>query len=566
MTSERGQIAGTEWRWTLLLGLTVLAATSLPYLVAWSRETPERAFSGCILLVEDCYSYLAKMRQGADGAWLFHISYTPERHPGTLFYLFHLILGKIARLLPCSDVTNSLVLVYHAARLVFGMGFLLTLYRFLAALTQRVIVRRLAWLMVALGGGMGWLLAALGQARWLGNVPLDLYFAEGFAFIALFGFPHVAAAQSLLLASFLCLLRTWSAGTSTVPAPPAADPQNPSIGDARPSTIHRLSRLTPVTWAALTGLLWLLMGLIVPFYVAVAWAVTGAAWAALSLRRGPPIAIRWREARLAGVAASISAPVIIYSLWVFTSDPVYGTWAAQNRILSPHPLLYLAAYGMPLLLAIFAVKETWHDEGWAWATLPWIAVVPGLVYLPVNLQLRLATGVQMPLSLLAARSALRFWRRGRRWLVIALLLPMIPTSAFVISSSSAWMISRPSPSFRDTSEIAAMDWLSDHARPGETVLSAYETGAYLPARVNARVLVGHDLEATNAKQKRELVNHFFDAATDDAWRRRFLADYGIDYVFWGPAERRLGPFDPTRASYLQEAHAVAEYVTFTVEL
>ena len=69
------------------------------------RDAQIRAlvFGGCILLVEDCYSYLAKMRQGAEGAWLFHIAYTPEPHSGTLFFLFHLrgsgIIGKRRQLL-----------------------------------------------------------------------------------------------------------------------------------------------------------------------------------------------------------------------------------------------------------------------------------------------------------------------------------------------------------------------------------------------------------------------------------------------------------------------------------
>ena len=556
--TEREVVTPAEWRWVVAAGLLVVASTCVPYVMACLRETPERTFGGCILLVEDCYSYLAKMRQGADGAWLFHIPYTPERHPGSLFFISYLLLGKIATLLPGDDLTKNIVVVYHLARVAFGMGLLLTVYRFLAVLTGSLLTRRLAWMMVAWGGGLGWLLTAVGRIRWLGDLPLDLYFPEGFAFIALLGFPHVAAAQSLLLAGFLCLLHAWRTGVTSNDAHAVALGPEVSGVDHSPCS-------SSIKWAALTGLVWLLMGSIAPFYVPVAWVVAGGAWLTLCLRQRPTVAPRWREAWLAALAVLVSAPTVIYSAWVFISDPVYGAWAAQNQIRSPHPLHYLAAYGMPLALAAFAVRDIWRDEGWAWLAVSWVAVVPLLSYLPVNVQLRLTTGIQVPLSLLAAQGAVRLWRGGRRWLALPLVAPMIPTNLFLLASSSVWMMVCPSPSFRDTSEIAALDWLATRSRTDGVVLTAYETGAYLPVRVNARALVGHDLEAKDADRKRALVDRFFDATEDDEWRQRFLAQYSIDYVLWGPPERNAGEFDPNAASYLQQAHKAEGYVVFSVE-
>jgi hypothetical protein len=606
--TRRRLIPWSEWRWVVVASLLVVAASSIPYLVAWQQETPDRAFSGCILLVEDCSSYLAKMRQGADGAWLFHIPYTPEEHPGALVYLFHLLLGKLAALLPGGDLTSRLVLVYHLARVVFGLGLLLTVYRFLAALSEQVMVRRLAWLMVALGGGLGWLLAGLGNARWFGSPPLDLFLAEGFAFIALYGFPHVAAAQSLLLVGFLCLLKAWGVAYSAVKRT-----RHGSDGEHTSETANHTPLSPSPRWAVLTGLVWLTMGLIIPFYVAVAWAVASAGWVVLVVRkeggegrlrplgfitqsltgagtckRAHESALRgtrqnpkgpsrletlilfarrlpWERSVLAGIAVLISAPVVVYSAWVFTSHPVYAAWAAQNKILSPHPLHYLAAYGLPLALAAFAVKDVWSDKGDAWLALTWMAIVPLLVYLPVNFQLRLLTGAQVPLSLLAARGVVWLWKTRRRWLPLSLLSLMVPTSLFILASSSVWMTSQPFPSFRDRAEVAVLDWLATHAQPQDAVLTAYDTGAYLPARVNARVLAGHDLEAMDAEEKKALIDRFFDVATDNAWRQQFLTRYGVDYVFWGPAERRLGDLDPNTVRYLSQAYQAEQYSLFTVE-
>jgi len=495
-------------------------------------------FSGFNFLMDDAFSYLAKMRQGAEGAWLFHIAYTPEPHPGTLFFPFHLLLGKVAALLPGPEnsLTTRMVWAYHGARVAFGLGLLLTVYRFLAEFTARVLVRRLAWLMVTCGGGLGWLLVALGQADWLGSMPLDFILPEGFTFLVLYAFPHIALARTLLLWGILFLVRAWGA--------------NPKAQSPKPK------------WAALAGLVWLAMGLIVPFYVAVAWAVTGAAWLVLALRERR---LPQREGLTAAAAALIPALVVAYSAWVFTSEPVYATWAAQNRILSPHPLHYLAAYGVPLALATFAMRDVWRDEGLAWLALAWVGVVPLLVYLPFNLQRRLVEGAQVPLSLLAAAGAVRVWESGRRWLVVALLAMMIPTSPVFLAGSSVWMLARPPLVFRDVGEIAALDWLAGRVRPDDVVLAAYETGNYLPARVGARVFLGHGLETVDAAEKEALVTRFFDATTDDIWRQRLLARYGVDVVFWGPAERALGAFDPRTASCLRQVYAGQGYAIFAVE-
>ncbi len=558
LSTQDGLLVGSsEWRWVCMASVVVLLIVSIPYAVAWGCQTPERVFSGFNFIVDDAFSYLAKMRQGAGGAWLFHIAYTPETHSAALFYLFYLLLGKLAVVLPGADLTARMVWVYHGARVVFGLGLLLTVYRFLAEFTERVAVRRLAWLMVTLGGGLGWLLAAVGQYDWLGSIPLDFYLAEGFAFLALYGFPHIALAQSLLLWGVLFLLRAW--GPS-----PRSKVQSPSHALRFTHYVLRITfHVSRSTFhAATAGICWLVMGLIIPFYVAVAWAVMGAAWLVLGFRERR---VLWREGLAAGAAVFVSAPVVAYSAWVFITEPVYATWAAQNRILSPPPLHYLAAYGVPLVLAAFAARDAWREEELGWLALAWVGVTPFLVYLPFNLQRRLVAGVQVPLCLLAAWGGARLWGAGRRWLVVALLATMAATSLVFLAGSGAWMLARPPLVFRDAGEVAALDWLAGQVQPDDVVLTAYDTGNYLPARVGARVFLGHGLETVNAEEKEAQVEQFFDATTDDAWRRQLLARYGVDYVFWGPAERTMGAFNPHLAFYLRPVYEGGDYAVFEVE-
>jgi hypothetical protein len=186
--------------------------------------------------------------------------------------------------------------------------------------------------------------------------------------------------------------------------------------------------------------------------------------------------------------------------------------------------------------------------------------------LPFNLQRRLVEGVQVPLSLLAALGISRFNLRGFRLLAVTtvLLIGLSLTNVLLVGYSFWLLPGQPNPIYRDADEVDALDWLSGQVEPDDVVLAAYETGNYLPARVGARAFVGHGPESIHADRKTEMANHFFDSATGDAWREHLLAEYGVDYVFFGPAERALGDFDPHRVDYLERVYGTDRYTLFEV--
>jgi uncharacterized membrane protein len=123
---------------------------------------------------------------------------------------------------------------------------------------------------------------------------------------------------------------------------------------------------------------------------------------------------------------------------------------------------------------------------------------------------------------------------------------------------------KPAPIYRDAAEVAALDWLDERVEFDHVVLAAHGTGNYLPARVGARTFLGHGPETVRFGEKKALVARFFHAAATDAWRQGLLREYGVDYVFWGPAERKLGPFDPQAASYLQPVYEADGYAILEV--
>jgi hypothetical protein len=70
-----------ERRWCLALSGVVMVLTSLPYLAGYAGQGEDWTFSGFVFGVGDGNSYIAKMLQGANGAWLFRTPYSA--HPGS---------------------------------------------------------------------------------------------------------------------------------------------------------------------------------------------------------------------------------------------------------------------------------------------------------------------------------------------------------------------------------------------------------------------------------------------------------------------------------------------------
>lgn len=533
---DRGRVSRSEWRWVALWIAIALVITSVPYAIGVFRSAPERVFSGATFAVEDVYSYFAKMRQGASGEWLFHIVYTSEPHDGALFFSFHLLLGKVAAL-----TGLALEAIYHAARLIFDAILMITLYRFVAAFTGSIAIRRIAFWLATFAGGLGWVLILVGQPRWLGSPPLDLILPEGFTFLVLYAFPHIALARTLLL---LGLLWLWSPGV---------------LG-------HRWAKSNLLV-GLLVGLCWSAMALIVPFYVVAVYAALAGAFVASSTR-----GIDWSEARRTVLAGAIAAIVPVYSAIVFWTNPVFALWSQQNQVTSSHPLHYVVAYGILAGLALVSLRWAWRRDRMWQRLVGWAIVVPFLLYLPFGLQRRLVESWQVPLSILVSATLVRVVlpaiRRSRlvrrltryprytssgiqRWALTGLLLVSVPTFLLLLLDQSIRAATQSAPIFRDGGELAALDWLAAHATYADVVLSAYDTGNYLPARATARSFIGHGPETVNLQQKRPLVEMFYDRSTTDAWREAFLRQWGITYVFVGPRERALGAVDLTNKGYLR---------------
>ncbi len=505
-----------EWRWVIIASVLVMAFTSLPVLVGMANHTPGRVFSGFTFSLVDTYSYIAKMRSGAQGDWLFQLVYTVEPHARRLIYEHYILLGKLAVLFSGRErvTTEALVLTFHIARIVCGIGLLVVVYRFVAEFLETVPQRRLAWVVASLSGGLGWIRLFLAPDGGLADLdyPLEFYLPEAFTILLLYAIPHLALARGLMLTGWLALFR-------------ATDKDNWRV-------------------AAGASLAWAVMGMIVPLYIGVL-GVLIAVWLGLlwvSQRRLPG-----QTFRLAAIAGALPVVVLLYNGWVFTADPVYAAWAAQNFIPSPAPINVLLAYGLLAALSIPAVISLIRDGLTRRSALlvVWPVVAVVLMYLPTNTQRRLLEGIILPLSILSVLGAAAIYRRSEsrqrlRWLMLAgAYVLLLPSTVMIIGGGSVVAADSESLAYHSADEVAALDWLRDQAEVNSIVLSTQKSGEILPTYASVRVYVGHGVETVDGETKRAVAEDFFSDGMTDEERIRFLDEVPIDYVWVGPAEREL---------------------------
>jgi hypothetical protein len=516
----------SEIRWVLVSSLAVILFASLPTLYGWALTDDDHVFTGFVYNTEDGNSYIAKMRLGARGGWRFHLIYTPEEHDGALVYTFYLLLGKVA-----TGLGLSFVLVYHLARALLGLGLLLTVYAFVSHFSADVRIRRVAWALVAIGSGLGWLLTLLGATQWLGSLPIDFWVPEAYAFLVLYNLPHLALAEGLLLWSILWTLYSFEG--------------------------------KGLRWSLLAVSAAFVMAWIVPFYAGVLVAALGAYLLALLIRKRR---LPWREVGLTALTSiGVLAPVV-YNAWLFTANPAFATWAAQNRILSPHPLHYLLGFALMLVPAAWGAVQTLGQGEECWLLpVAWVLVVPFLLYIPFNLQRRMIAVAQVPLALLAA-VGLVTWFRKLRWALVGYVALLSLSNLLLVLGNLGPIHQRTTPIYRPTAEIVALEWLNDHAQADETVLASFQVGNVIPAWTDLRVFAGHGPETLHNAEKQEALQRFFNPATDDGWRQDLLRGFGVDYVFHSPPERVLGEWDPASAWYLVPVYRKGTYAIYEVRL
>jgi len=527
--------------WILVaVAAIVLVASFTPYLYAASAAGEGYRFGGFLLNPIDGNSYLAKMRLGWQGEWQFTLPYTAEVGQGSYLFLFYLFLGHLSRWL-----TIPLVWTFHIARFLAVLLMLVALFYFYRAIFPEVRLYCLAFILAAIGSGMGWL------GLLFGGFTADFWVAEAYPFLSAYANPHFPLGLGLLLLIFL----------------PAVLPSTPSPHVLPGRFVGVISR----PW--ISGLLALLLAIIAPFGVVIALSVlTGSlVWAFFQPREGYSPRSFFHRLVWVGVGG---VPLLVYDLWITVRDPLLSSWNAQN--LTPSPPLWDLVVSLSPLLIFAALGAGWlvvRDQrgqsnlGYGWRIpLVWLVLALLLMVLPVGLQRRFMMGLYVPLALFAAAGItwLSAGKDRKYWMLSALVvLLVLPTNLVVLLTARYGVQSHDPLLYLSQAEAQAIDWLEVHTTPDALVLAAPATGMFIPAHSGRRVIYGHPFETVSAAEEEKAVESFF-SHTDAESQRRFLNERGVAYVFDGPRERQLGGIaDPDS---LQLVFQVGDVVIYAVPI
>lgn len=520
-----------ELGWVMGYALVLILVTSLPYFIGYAVQGDNWRFTGFVIGVEDGNSYIAKMRLGAEGAWLFRTPYTTMPQKGVLAFLPYLLLGKLAQ---GDEIHTQMTALYHLSRMLAIPLAVWATYLFASVFLEQPWWRKWTTILITAGGGLGWAALLARGDTVSGSIPLDFISPETFGFLSFLGLPHLVLSRALLLLALICYL----------------------------DGVHR-ARSSWMAGFCLAGL-----ALIQPLSVLAALAVIAAHQAGI-------LALNWTQHERAASKPWIESairtlliplPVVVYLTYAFSSDPYLVVWTSQNRILSPHPIHYLIAYGI-LLIPVFIGAWKLLNKKSATMLLPvvWAVLIPVLAYFPHNLQRRLPEGSWTALAILAAAglvTAIRDQRRSRILGVVMLALSLI-SSIILVAGGINTALTPSMPAFRAADEVAAIEWLSGQAGEDAVVLATYRSSNPLPAWAGVRVIVGHGPESAFLEERIQDVDRFFSSDGMIEGKRDILERYDVDYVFIGPQDGL--DWEAGEADFLEKIYEHESYSIYRVK-
>src|SRR5215211_6306522 len=141
-----------EFLWLFIVSVLILLWGSVPTWAGYQAATEEVRFRGLYYDSQDYASHIAMMEAGGHGEWAYQFRFTTEPLNPAYIRIFYIILGHLSKWL---GLTSEFT--FQSARWLLGFVALAALYRLMRHMFQNIFWARVAFLLAALGSGLGWL-------------------------------------------------------------------------------------------------------------------------------------------------------------------------------------------------------------------------------------------------------------------------------------------------------------------------------------------------------------------------------------------------------------------------
>ncbi len=558
----KGRFTIREWLLVDAFILVVLLITAIPYFYAERLASSSgNQFMGVVVNIPDHFQYFSWMRESHDKI-LVPNQLTPETSAPLLFNFLWWSLGRIEAATGISYVT-----LYQITRLLAGAFTMTAIYWFCGLIFEERLKRWTAFLVAVLGTGFGWVLVVEKYLRDLPDVnsPFALYTAEPNTLYTITSFPHFTIATGLITVIFGLVL------------------------------LAQRSKNLRFAWVAAAVALFLALQHSYDMFTIYGVIGMYGLFLWIKERKFPLFMLK-----VGLVVALVSVWPALQAYLITSADEVWkgvleqfdnaGAW-------TPAPWLLPILMGAGWLLAIWAIdwRTPWRErDDTSLFVLAWFASHFILIYIPLNFQIHLLSGWQIPIGILATVGLYRriipwlenrFKNTPRQRLALlatgALLLLVVPTNLYLFAqrfidlrrananigeASSGETRAEHNVFFLSNGEVAALDYLETQVTGQDVVLSSLDIGQFVPALTGGRSFLGHWAQTLDFYGKKDMATAFFDSETSDAERERILSEYSVDYVIRSPEEARLGDYDPATAPFLTEVYNEGDTQVYKVNV
>lgn len=494
-----------DFLWVLLAAALILIGGSIPTWIGYQAQTPELRFRGTYYDNQDYAVHLAAMEAGRHGDWAYRFRFTSEPHKPAYVRLFYTTLGHVSK---WTGLASEII--FQLARWILGFLALIALYRLMRQVFSDRFWARTAFLLAALGSGLGWLQLILNLTS-TEITPIDFWLIDSYVFFSLSVFPHYA-----FVTLGMCL-----------------------------SLNLYLTFLASNDWRNVIGIA--LTSIVVQFVNPIAFATIDASLVGATLFKG------WHEKRFDRVhilglitIAIAQIPLLAYNVVILSNDPLWSRFTSQNLTLSPPPDYYFWGFAFFWPLAILGTINTIRKKSYAWgAALFWIIAAFTLAYAPVEIQRRFLQNITIPLGILATAGLMTIFETEAarsscmlRWLSSSIMLFIFITSLSSIQlglGQAAYLRTYPKSLYYPASLDNAVNWFRANAEYNDFVMASEQTSQILAQKAGLRAYFGHEMETLYYKNKKKDVLAFYQGESPE------LASHPIKWVVYGPYEREISP-------------------------